>query len=265
MSRPTTPQNQSELPLRRSAAYGLLAQAWRFPAEQWHSRLADGTWLRGLTEAAKRAAPPVRKTVRSLRAAIGQRRQAAPDSVPSLETLQAEYVRLFAHSRSFACPPYETEYTTPHMYAKVQSLADLRGFYRAFGVDVGEEHPERPDHLAAELEFMHYLALKEAHAEEQGNPEAQRICASAQARFLEAHLAAWPERFAQRLAQANASMLYVALGRLTAAFIAQEATTMGVTPKALPFRASLASSPLFACDGGECPLAGPSAGCGTTP
>ncbi len=60
--------------------------------------------------------------------------------------------------------PYETEYTTPDALYKAHQLADIAGFYRAFGLEMSTENRERPDHLAAELEFMHFLALKEAQA-----------------------------------------------------------------------------------------------------
>jgi TorA maturation chaperone TorD len=70
-------------------------------------------------------------------------------------------------------------------------LADIAGFYRAFGVEI-TPGTERPDHIAVELEFMHLLAVKEvvAAGREDGGEHA-RICRDARATFFRDHLGRW--------------------------------------------------------------------------
>ena len=93
-------------------------------------------------------------------------------------------------------PPYEAEYGVAHVFLKSQVMADVAGFYRAFGVTVADAHRDRPDHLATELEFMHFMVLKTAMGERAAHPLAE-LCRSAMQKFFAEHLAAWaPAYFA---------------------------------------------------------------------
>jgi TorA maturation chaperone TorD len=89
-------------------------------------------------------------------------------------------------------PPYETTYTSRGSPA---NLADIAGFYRAFGVEIAGE---KPDHLVAELEYLALLALREAHAREAGDDEHAVLCAQARASFLRDHAGCWLDAFAGR-------------------------------------------------------------------
>lgn len=64
-------------------------------------------------------------------------------------------------------------------------LADLTGFYKAFGV---ESKSMIIDHLAVECEFMAALLLREAYAESSGNKEMYEIVRDAQKKFIKDHL-----------------------------------------------------------------------------
>src|SRR3990172_4683779 len=88
-------------------------------------------------------------------------------------------------------PPYETEYGMAHVFMKVQTMADVAGFYRAFGLDLATAHRERPDHVAAELEVLHFLLLHEAMARTQGRQEEAKVSRRARTTFLREHLGAW--------------------------------------------------------------------------
>jgi TorA maturation chaperone TorD len=115
-------------------------------------------------------------------------------------------------------------------------MADIAGFYQAFGFRSGGSVRERPDHLSAELEFMYLLALKEAYAVENSLTEQAEICADAQRKFLQDHLAAWIGPFrrslerstGERLGEAGMQSPYLKLSRLAEAFITSEAERMAV-------------------------------------
>ena len=78
--------------------------------------------------------------------------------------LQASYLECFGHTISKECPPYETEYGQAHIFEKSQSLADIAGFYQAFGVDLAPDLNDRLDHISVELEFMQRVSQREVRA-----------------------------------------------------------------------------------------------------
>ncbi len=104
----------------------------------------------------------------------------------TLEKLQQDYIQLFdpVHGPF----PYEVEHKKGHEFAKSQIMADIMGFYRAFGV---APSTDRADHIGAELEFMHLLTLKEAHALKAAQPDKAQLCSDAQQKFLREHLLTW--------------------------------------------------------------------------
>src|SRR3989304_1287650 len=62
------------------------------------------------------------------------------------ENIRRDYEHSFSESGSAHIPLYETEYTSPHVFAKTQMMADIAGFYRAFGMRSNHSLGERPDH-----------------------------------------------------------------------------------------------------------------------
>lgn len=49
--------------------------------------------------------------------------------------LESAHAACFGHAVSKDCPPYEAEYGQAHIFEKTQTLADISGFYRAFGLE----------------------------------------------------------------------------------------------------------------------------------
>lgn len=109
------------------------------------------------------------------------------------------YDRLFGFVPQGDCLPYETEYNAlTFPVSRSQSLADVAGFYRAFGLESSPDEPERPDHLSLEFEFMARLIEKEWYAREKkgaDSGEKAQICVDAQRRFFQEHLLWWVPGF----------------------------------------------------------------------
>ena len=170
-----TPASESaaESSAVRSGIYAVLAQGFSQPNKkvveflrQCRSEIASGE--------------PAPSELRALLEAV---------DATTLEELSRTYIKLFDPvSGPF---PYEAELNKPHDdFSKAHVLADVNGFYRAFGV---EPSCERPDHIAAELDFMYYLALKEAHALRAGQADNASLCRDAQQKFFGEHLSTWTD------------------------------------------------------------------------
>jgi DMSO reductase family type II enzyme chaperone len=151
----------------------------------------------------------------------------------SFEPFQVAYVAAFGHAARGDCPLNEIEYGELKADALIQPhrLADLAGFYRAFGLEVAHGAAERPDHIGMELEFMAVLAAKEAYALEHQLDDGQlRLCQQAQKKFLREHLSGWALAFARRLARVATNEALAALAEFTRDFLAGDSLRFGVTP-----------------------------------
>jgi len=121
------------------------------------------------------------------------------------------------------CPAYETTYMDA--FARPRELADVSGFYKAFGL---RTEGERADHLSVECEFAALLCVKEAIAVASGDAEAAGRCRDARASFLRDHLGTWLALYEEDLgSQARLPLLGAAVAALRAV-VAAEAGEMGV-------------------------------------
>lgn len=144
--------------------------------------------------------------------------------------LVEEYVRTFGHTVSVDCPPYEAQYQAPHVFEQTRTLADLAGFYRAFGLAVRPDAGERADHLGIELEFLHVLTLKEGYAIEHHGVDRADLCRHAQRKFLGDHLGTWVADFTTRLLQRSDEGPYAVYARALRGYVGAELAYLAVTP-----------------------------------
>jgi TorA maturation chaperone TorD len=167
----------------------------------------------------------------------------------SASELRGEYDRIFGLVLCRECPPYETEYhPAAETFLRAQQLADIAGFYRAFGLEPSRARPERPDHIALELEFIAFLMMKtrEARAGAAANPEKleqARICAEAQRKFFRDHLAWWLPFFTTGLRHKADRAFYAEVGRALAAFLPLERSRLDVAAPRMPLQPSLIERP----------------------
>ena len=234
-------------PLARSRVYEFISPAFSYPdaalAEFLRSHLLDTeNWLSLLGDR------PSLEALRVLRPVI---MSSSPDE------LESEYVQAFGHTIGTECPPYEAEYELAHIFQKSQTLADIAGFYKAFGLEIGPNFKDRLDHVTVELEFMHFLCLKEAYALDKGHTEEQlAVCRDAQSKFLGEHLGQWVFAFAERLDKKATGKPYELLAQLLAAFLTFEMGSFGLEPGEVRGPDSLSLEPLEqeTLDCEACPL-----------
>jgi DMSO reductase family type II enzyme chaperone len=149
--------------------------------------------------------------------------------VPDEASLTDEYLRLF--DRKVACSPYESEYGMGNKaFTKSRDLADISGFYTAFGMALAESAGDLQDHIAVELEFMSVLALKAAYARNEGLQDELEVTLGAEAAFLRDHLGRWVPHFCDRLEETCEQPFYAHLARLTRAWLDRECRRLEVTP-----------------------------------
>jgi hypothetical protein len=93
-------------------------------------------------------------------------------------------------------------------------LADVCGFYRAFGFEPSPDVGEKPDHLRCELEFLAALFIMEARAVEHGNDAHADVTRNAVTRFATDHIADWIASFCTRLMYVTSLAVYSRLAEV---------------------------------------------------
>ena len=146
-----------------------------------------------------------------------------------VERLRRSHHGAFDESSETRCAPTEMDQLggVPQLeLTRTFEMADVAGFYRAFGVEVGEGG-ERVDHITSELEFMNLLAVKESIAlQQEGAGEHAEICRHASRVFLRDHLARWAPRLGECLAASENDPVYRSAGRLLGSFVAFDGRTI---------------------------------------
>jgi TorA maturation chaperone TorD len=176
-----------------------------------------------------------------------------------ISELRAEHDRVFGLVMPKECPPYETEYhPASEVFFRSQQLADIAGFYRAFGIQTSLARPERPDHIALELEFMAFLLMKKRMALETLQDKAlgaehAGICERAIADFFGDHLAWWVPAFAAGLGRKAGEGLYAAIAPVLSALIPLERQRLGLPAPARPVHPDLIERPEEQAGCAACP------------
>lgn len=169
------------------------------------------------------------------------------------ELLSPLHERIFAHTlRGLVCP-YECEYGRREALQQAQELADLAGFYAAFGLRLDPGTHERVDHVGCELQFLEFLSRKESWALERGDEEMVRITRRAVRRFLAEHLGRFGRAFACALQAAGERGFYSRLGALLETFLLVECRRCGVAigPEVLELREPQEDPAPMACGGDD--------------
>ncbi len=136
--------------------------------------------------------------------------EAAKIRVSDLQDIQSEYVRLFDYKPK--C--YITEATYREHKALGNNTLDVNCFYRQAGLKV--DVLEFPDHLAVELEFMHYLSY---HATQAHEPTDTMENLATQFSFLEQHLITWGPALCLSIQAETKHRFYNALANAARKFI----------------------------------------------
>lgn len=195
----------------RSRCYSLFAQAFRYPEGAVFETLVDGSYGEALREAISVAFPQL---------VTGFERDHLPRLAVAASMAEFEASYLAAFENNLPRPSlslYEGSYGE-RRGNKPGLLLELKAFYRNFGLSMADNEME--DALVAELEFMQFLAAKQALAE-QGMLDRLPYL-RAQRDFLERHLAAWLPELKAAAGETLDAPFWLAMIELITAFVAMD-------------------------------------------
>lgn len=208
----------------RARLYTLCAVAFDRPRARLEDALEDGAIPDVLVES---AASLENADLEAAAAAV-------TDQLENVDfaSFQTAYGETFGIETESAVSAYEMAYRPGGMVTNTDELADVAGFYQAFGLEVGEQRG-RVDQLAIELEFLGELAAREAYLADAGDEDGLAIVVDAQRRFLEDHLGRWVPRLIAELEETDVDQPYLTLGRLLETLVAYDADRLGAHPDVL--------------------------------
>ncbi len=136
-----------------------------------------------------------------------------------LESLRIDFTQLFIGPFKLLAPPYGSVYLEDNRMLG-DSTIDVRSFYEGEGLEVVIK--DAPDHIAMELEFMHYLVTKQIEAAGKENLQILQSCLQKQQSFLQTHLARWLPRFVKNVQENAQTEFYKKLAQLTEMFVQKD-------------------------------------------
>jgi len=139
-----------------------------------------------------------------------------------LSPLEIDFSKLFVGPFELLAPPYGSIYLEGIRQVMGDSTMEARRLYRELGLDISKEVSDPPDHIAVELEFMHFLVFKEIEALWAGAYTVAEDYVRKQMSFLDSHLGAWVSEFSDLVTKNSETVFYKCLGVLTVRFLEKE-------------------------------------------
>lgn len=224
-----SPQLEANNAEARGAAYGLIALGYGYPDNEWASLIQQpihwAAWPELLARLDADAGTQLDIFRERLASALAVDENAEADGLTGLQNVFGE---LFGHTVRGACPPYELEFGQSEIIQRASELADIAGFYSAFGLQSRQGNGDRPDHIGAECEFMAVLYAQEARAVVAGDGEGLATVRGAQRAFLRDHLGRWIMAFTHRVEEMDPDGVYGLLAGFAGALVGGECERMGL-------------------------------------
>ena len=138
----------------------------------------------------------------------------------SLDDLQIEYTALFIYSRGGPiCPIYESMYREKNKSLMGEPAMDVKRLYKSFKLRVSRSFADLPDHISAELEFMHFLIANEIRFTANRQKHVSDFFVESERAFLGDHAIKWIPQFADCLEEKSVSEFFITLSKLTTDFL----------------------------------------------
>lgn len=216
-----------ELLQARSALYSLISALFSYPTSEKFAVLFDGDYRVHLSEASEQLDKHNGLNSRNLRESVGKIYQSLTDDREAIEEI---YISVFGHTLSKETAPYELEHLVINeVFQRTQRLADINGFYRAFGLEIDTR--ERADHISVQAEFLAWLILKEIHANKMADgEELAAISREAQSKFWRDHFGGWVPVLRQALSEPTIAPFYRTAADFLGHFLEFEEAYLNLEP-----------------------------------
>jgi TorA maturation chaperone TorD len=203
--------------ISRSSVYRILASAFSLP------RPETGSLYEGLLEAHS-----------ALQGTEDPPEGMDASESPCFPELAKEHLRLFVGPGHIPCAPYEAVHRKDRPafergLVMGPSTAEVRRAYLAAGLDLSETYTDLPDHIVAEMEFMHFLCAEESRFEREGNRQEAAKMKGLQREFHKNHLEPWVPDFADCVLRSTTSPFYEVAANVLKQFTKREAKYLVVT------------------------------------
>lgn len=204
------PRNLLNYESSRMAAFRLLSDCYFLPDP-------------GLSEKLKELERNMAATCESALGFIQSMRDEFRDSAQT-ELLEVDFSKLFVGPYKLLAAPYGSVYQDGERKIMGDSTLDVKNRYRQAELDTAKDFKDPPDHITAELEFMHYLIFKEIEAFCSADTQTAVAFIQKQKSFLEDHLTAWVPEFAANVIENAETLFYQNLAKATETFVQENYT-----------------------------------------
>jgi len=207
-------------PTIRSSVYKLLSLGFRYPTPEFFEAVKNGTFLTELWGHLS--------SFSHLNGLLDKREEVDRKIQGDMAGLtfgyfEEKFVRIFeVGDLEPSCPPYEGLHRKDEDRTSI--MLEVSEFFKQFGLSMSREEGKRdlPDHVSAEMEFLHFLTFKEAQAGAEETPELLQGYVLAQKDFLDRHMTKWIPGFADKIRNSGQIPFYGELAWIASAFVTAE-------------------------------------------
>ena len=202
----------------RSLAYSVFARMFEYPDGEHGEAVRSGGLAAMLREALVAVDPTIDEVANW---------DALQDGGEEDDDLAVEFTRLFdVGAGAPPCPLHGGLY----FGSRMKTMEEAVRFYNFFGLTLSDAQRELPDHITTQLEFLHFLAFRQAEALEEGaDPGSWQ---RAQRDFVARHPGRWVPDLRKRLEAEEPMPFFRELVCRLASFLESESRDLASAPPA---------------------------------
>lgn len=206
----------------RSDLYQVLIEAVRYPTYELAFELINGNFYEKVNDYVRwvnAGSGVYNHPLKQLHEAVEGVKNIEPEVL--LEKMETEYSRLFLEDTNIIVPFYEINYMGPDI-DESQVQQELEKLFQSERFENNYDKRKELSFIGTELEFMHFLSLKEAEAWKFGKMGIAKQLKRKQHDFLLSHVGNWGGKFFAKIVNFSELPIYIAIGMLGTSFMKLE-------------------------------------------